>query len=161
MAQTLADELHEAFLREKSRKRTLTWREIATKADVPYSWLRQATNGISKKPDAARLRRLGPVLGIPAERLLALTDQLGVAAEKVPDVSGQADLAAILAEMRLHTQAVTRQAEATEGLLTLLAARTPEVLDALSVLRALVRQAQEGDAPRVPKDVALAGAGPR
>lgn len=66
-------------LRARIRKdRAVNMATIAKEAGVPHAWLRSVFSGSIRRPAPARLVRLAEPLGIPAQTLLALTDQLGV-----------------------------------------------------------------------------------
>lgn len=91
----------------------MNMREIAEQAGVPYGWVRQMKAGGIARPDAKRLAKIAPVLGIDVDELLALTDQLGEADEVRPtnepgssvDVAGL--VSAMTAALLAQTQALT------------------------------------------------------
>lgn len=118
---TLGQELRRAFLARKSREEKLTWSAIAREADVPYDWLRQLTADLIKKPDAKKLMRLGPTLGITAERLLALTNQLDVVSQLRGDVDressdrGGSAAPDLVAALEAQAAAITKLAGAIES----------------------------------------------
>jgi transcriptional regulator with XRE-family HTH domain len=96
----LSRELHRAFDRRHSRERKLTKRQIADEAGLKYGYVRQLFAGGIDKPPPEFLAKLAPTLGLPPERLLTLTDQLGAAAglPKAPSTDLVGEVAALLAQ---------------------------------------------------------------
>lgn len=127
----LSRELQRAVDHRRSRDRSFNLRKLAVEAGFPdekkaHGWVRSVVSGAIEKPPAAKLKKLGPPLGIPVERLLALTDQLGEAA---PAEAAPADMAAVVAAINRQAEAVERQAAATEKLVTLMTARLDRIGD--------------------------------
>lgn len=85
-------------------KSGLSGPELAKRAGVGESWVRQVRTGRIAKPAADKLERVARQLGLDPRALLAMTDQLGRA--PVPPVTDQAEL----------IRALQRQAEAMDAL---------------------------------------------
>lgn len=117
----------------------MNMREVAEAADVKYGWLRQVKIGGVQKPDPEALARVAGVLGIPADELLALTDQLG-AAESVHRVtSNSADIAAaIRAQTSVFEQLITTSQESNRLLAARLDAAEKRADDMETLIRALL-----------------------
>lgn len=86
-------------------KAKMTSPELARRAGVGESWVKQVRTGRIQKPDPERLRRIADELGLDPLQLLAMSDQLGA---PVGEPMARLDPYAII---QAHTKAMEAQAE--------------------------------------------------
>jgi transcriptional regulator with XRE-family HTH domain len=94
-------------LKQSAARAKLTIAELARRADVNPSWLRQVAAGGIKKPGSARLRAIAEHIDLDYSRMLALTDQLGEATVPPPASEIGRLIEAVnnlVTEMRLHRE---------------------------------------------------------
>jgi transcriptional regulator with XRE-family HTH domain len=139
----------ETELRRELRKKRMSAAAVARAAGIKPAWFRQVMTSRIERPSPDALRAVAKVLGLPGDRLLALTDQLGAASPTAPEPADPL-VGALLAQ----TKALDAQTAAISELVGVLRQqgerRDADIAAALPTIAAWVEQGQADRGPQRP-----------
>jgi transcriptional regulator with XRE-family HTH domain len=139
----------ETELRRELRKKKMSAAAVAREAGIKPAWFRQVMTSRIERPSPDALRAIAKVLGLPGDRLLALTDQLGAPSATAPEPADP-----LVGALIAQTKALDAQTAAISELVAMLRQRVEQrdadIAEALPTIQRFLEQGRVDRAPQRP-----------